>query len=114
MGPSAAAAVAPSKTFRREMFMAMSFVDRQLSMKRAKVTVKPQCTAAIASKHGKRFIPKIGHKHQSGRMRDRERHLGGCDHRLRRHATGPEHRNFVGLYRHWIAVVGFGEIGDAD
>ena len=46
IGASAAAAVAPSNTFRREMVMSRSSVDRPLSMKRLKVTVKPQRTAS--------------------------------------------------------------------
>jgi hypothetical protein len=47
-------------------------------------------------------------------MRDRERQPGGVDHRLRRHAAGPEHRDLVVGDGHGIAVIRLGEILDAD
>ena len=36
------------------------------------------------------------------------------DHRLRRNAASPEHRQLVDLYRNRIAIIGFGQIPDAD
>jgi hypothetical protein len=48
IGNSAAVAVAPSNRFRRVTVIANSSVDLQLSMKRLKVTVKPQRTAKAA------------------------------------------------------------------
>jgi len=48
IGSSAAVAVAPSNTFRRVIVMAGSPVERQLSMKRLQVTVKPQRTPRAA------------------------------------------------------------------
>src|ERR1700676_1846516 len=67
-----------------------------------------------ASEHGELLVAEIRYKHQSRRMRDRERQLRRGDHRLRGHAAGPENRNLVGFHRGRIAVVRFGEILDAD
>ena len=47
-------------------------------------------------------------------MCDSKRQLRRRDHRLRRDAAGPEHRDFVGPHGHGVAVVGFADINTPD
>src|SRR5260370_42240162 len=67
-----------------------------------------------ASQHRELLVREVGPQHQSRSMRNRKRQFCRRDHRLRRDAAGPEHRNFVGLDRPRIAIVGLREIGDPD
>src|SRR4051812_28872686 len=106
IGNSAAEAAPPSKTFRRVIVMRWSFVagaiDETISIQRK------------ASKNSKMLILEVGDEHQSRRVGDGERYFRRRDHRLWRHAARPEHRDLVGLDRHRVTIVRFGDIGDAD
>src|SRR5947199_4106309 len=107
IGNSAAVAVAPSKTFRRVMVIKGSSIWRRL----IDGTVEGY---GKASENGKLLVLEISHQHQRGGMRNGKRQLRRRDHRLRRHAARPEYRNLIGFNRHWVAVVGFCDIGDPD
>src|SRR5205085_2487396 len=78
------------------------------------VAEAPELAGQGPGENARPALAGAGHQHQSGRVRNRKRQLRRRDHRLRGHAAGPEHRNFIGLHRHRIAIVRFGEIGDAD
>src|ERR1700712_725001 len=114
IGSSAAVAVAPSSTFRRVMVIRSSFVTGISSMKQSNATVKHESTASLALKNGKLLILEIGDKHQSGRVRDRERQPGRRNHCLRRDAAGPEYGNLIVMDRHRVAVIRLCNVGDAD
>jgi hypothetical protein len=46
--------------------------------------------------HGEFGVPQIGDQHAARRVRDTELRLHLSDHRLRRDAASPEHRQFIG------------------
>src|SRR5690606_38178550 len=67
--------------------------------------------AAAGSDYRQPAVLQIGHQHVTGRVRDTELRAHRRDHRLRRHAAGPEHGQFVVAHLDGVAVVGATEVG---
>jgi hypothetical protein len=60
------------------------------------------------------LILEVSDEHDTRRMCDGEGHACRCNHRLRRHTTGPEHRDLVILDLNGIAVIRLVDVLDAD
>ena len=67
------------------------------------------CNPPLLSEDGELRIQEIGHQHVAGRVGDAE-----FGHRLWGDAAGPEHREQVVAHRHGVAIVGLGDVLDAD